>query len=96
MEYLRIFIPFQPEAVDTDVEEQEDDEMFVSNVISVEDEDSEKADEQIRVALNNGFKIVSTAPITGTYITEESNEDEAPVVKTYTYTDGIEVFLVKG
>lgn len=95
MEYLRIFIPFQPEAVDTEADEQEDEEMFVSNVISVEDEDSEKADEQIRVALNNGFRIVSTAPITGTYITEEDSEGDVPVVKTYTYTDGIEVFLVK-
>ena len=70
MEYLRIFIPFQPEAVDTE-EEQESEEMFISNVISVEDEDTEAADNQIREALKKGFKIVSTAPITGTYITEE-------------------------
>ena len=111
MEYLRIFIPFQPEAVDME-EEQDSDDMFISNVISVEDEDTEAADNQIRAALNKGFKIVSTTPITGTYVTEEvrtvEGEEESdesfeqnnpkniiPLVKTYTYTDGIEVFLVK-
>ena len=60
------------------------------------DEDTNKADNEITKLLSEGWRIISTAPITGSRAFDEEGLSSIRSPKmVYTYTTGIEVFLVK-
>jgi hypothetical protein len=54
-------------------------------------EDTEKGDTEIQNLITQGWRIVSTAPVTGSLNILNSKGDDA----YHTYTTGIEVFMVK-
>jgi hypothetical protein len=57
-----------------------------------DNEDTETAVDEIDQLIKEGWKIVSTCPITATQISRDLKSTE---YQTYTFTSGIEVFLVK-
>lgn len=56
-----------------------------------EDESTEKANTEIQNLITQGWKIVSTAPVTGSSSILNPKGDDF----YFTYTTGIEVFMVK-
>jgi hypothetical protein len=55
-----------------------------------ESEDTKKVDAEIAEHINEGWRIVSTAPITASKV---GDYDNRPFV--FTYTCGVEVFMIK-
>ena len=88
MKYKRIWIPYN--------------ENFYTSLFMVspsDDEDTKAADKIIEELLSEGWSIVSTAPITASRAYNEKGFCNMPKTggsdMVYTYTSGIEVFLVK-
>ena len=85
MEYKRIWMPYNNEFFKT-----------CKYVHPSDDKDTEKADNEIAKLLSEGWRIISTAPITGSRAYDEKGLDGIGLPEmVYTYTIGIEVFLVK-
>ena len=94
MEYKRIFIQFN-----TDYSES------LHYIWTCDDENSKRADKEIKKHLNDGWRIVSTSPVTAS---KRMNADGIAAMGlgydslkhewqdyVFTFTTGIEVFLVK-
>ena len=58
-------------------------------------DDSDDANVDLASLLNEGWKIVSTCPVTATRVETDKSNRWNVVTKTFTYTDGIEVFLTR-
>ena len=56
---------------------------------------TKEVDEEISKHLKNGWRIVSTTPITGSRAMDEKGLSFMNAENVYTYTIAIEVFLVK-
>ena len=90
MDYKRIYIPFNINYSDS-----------FNWILPKEGEDSESADEEIKKHLNDGLRILSTAPVTASWRRNATNTSGLLPTKhewqdyVFTYTAGIEVFLVK-
>ena len=59
-------------------------------VIPSESEDTKKVDAEIAKHINEGWRIVSTSPITASTI-----DDYRKTPFVFTYTIGIEIFMIK-
>jgi hypothetical protein len=92
MQYKRIFIPFSKDY--NSINNEEINHRYEC-AIPVETEESTIADKEILEHLNNGWKIVSTVASTASEINIDSNNPNFPIVTPFTYTNGIEVFLIK-
>ena len=57
-----------------------------------DNEETEKAVNEISQLLEEGWKITSTSPVTASAVSKDLFSDE---YHTYTFTSGIEVFLIK-
>ena len=65
--------------------------MVIMTAYPTDDEKTEKVDTEIQNLITQGWRIVSTAPVTGSInILNPKGTDVY-----YTYTTGIEVFMVK-
>ena len=87
MEYKRIWMSYDYNFLDV--------LMYVSPTDS---EDTKKADKEIAKLLKQGWRIISTAPITMSRAYNERGHCGMPNVGSdmvYSFTCGIEVFLVK-
>jgi len=85
MKYKRIWMPYNVDFV-----------RHLDYVRPSDDEDTNKADNEITKLLSEGWRIISTAPITGSRAFDEEGLSSIRSPKmVYTYTTGIEVFLVK-
>ena len=92
-QFKRIFIPCSQQ-----------DEVGGSNKLELENnfekwvpingEDTLSADKEIQEHLNDGWRIVSTCPIVGTFSLKSASQSD--VTNNFVFTDGIDVFLVKG
>ena len=65
--------------------------MVISRNHPTDDENTKKGDTEIQNLITQGWRIVSTAPVTGSY----NFLDPKGVNVYHTYTTGIEVFMVK-
>ena len=87
MEYKRIWMPYK--------------DTYYRSIMSVgvgDYDETKKADEAIANHLNNGWRIASTCPVTATQAHPEWDSElteKQQKKHVYTYTTGIEVFLVK-
>ena len=88
MEYKRIWMPYNTDFFDT-----------LMYVAPVDDEDTNKADDEIKQLLKKGWRIVSTAPVTESRAYNKKGFCDMPNLggsdMVYTYTRGLEAFLVK-
>jgi hypothetical protein len=85
MEYKRIWMPYKT-----------DFSVVCKYFYPSDDENTEKADNEIAKLLSEGWRIISTAPITGSQARDEKGLCSIGLPEmVYTYTIGIEVFLVK-
>ena len=88
MEYKRIWMPYNCNFYDT-----------LMYVIPSDNEDTNKADEEIKQLLKKGWRIVSTAPVIESRAYNKEGYCNMPNTggpeMVYSYTSGIEVFLVK-
>ncbi len=90
MDYKRIYISY-----DTDYSEA------LNSISPQEGEYSKSADKEIKKHLNDGWRIVSTAPVIASWRRNAENLSGIAPNKhewqdyVFTYTNGIEVFLVK-
>ena len=90
MEYKRIWMPYE----DTY-------HKYTMSLGVADNDETKKADEAIANHLRNGWRIASTCPVTITQAyaavggDETNHKDEQQKKHVYTYTSGIEVFLVK-
>ena len=88
MEYKRMWIPY-----DTDFSKP------LMYVFPSDNEDTNNADEEIKHLLKVGWHIISTAPITESRAYNKEGNCDLPGAggsdMVYTFTSGIEVFLVK-
>jgi len=85
MKYKRIWMPYDADFV-----------TILMMVRPSDYEDTKKADNEITKLLSEGWRIISTAPITGSqaYDREGLSSLRNPEM-VYTFTTGIEFFLVK-
>jgi len=86
MKYKRIWMPYNVDFV-----------RHLDYVRPSDDEDTNKADNEITKLLSEGWRIISTAPITGSQAYDRlglSSLRNHPEM-VYTFTIGIEFFLVK-
>ena len=65
--------------------------LLITTFLPNDDENTKKADTKIQNLITQGWRIVSTAPVTGSINFLNPNGDDA----YHTYTTGIEVFMVK-
>jgi hypothetical protein len=65
--------------------------MVISIAHPTDDEKTKKGDTEIQNLITQGWRIVSTAPVTGSYNILNPKGENA----YHTYTTGIEVFMVK-
>lgn len=83
MEYKRIWLPYHTQLND-----------LLYYAEPCDDEDTEKADKEIADHLKNGWRIASVAPITGSGCYDKNGLKNFSD-SVFTYTVGLEVFLVK-
>jgi hypothetical protein len=88
MRFKRVYIKFDLEVTDLD-------ENYNQGFYPTEGIDSSNADILLAALLYDGWEIVSTATSIGTWAELFGYVSNFPIVKQYTYTDGINVFLVK-
>ena len=93
MQYKRIFIPFEIDIEDNF--ESGCDEFFTQEVNVIETTKTKIVDEEIEKKLNEGWEIKSTTARTTTYSATDSSNPDNIFTKQLTYTQGIDVFLVK-
>ena len=87
MEYKRIWMSYDYDFLDG-----------LMSAIPMDSEDTKKADKEIAKLLKEGWRIISTAPVTGSRAYNERGLCGIPNMGSdmvYTFTCGIEVFLVK-
>ena len=88
MEYKRIWMPYNTDFFDA-----------LMRVSPYDDEDTNKADDEIKQLLKKGWRIVSTAPVTESRAYNKKGFCNMPnrygTDMVYTFTRGLEVFLVK-
>ena len=85
MKYKRIWMPYNVDFV-----------IVLDYVKPSDNEDTNKADNEITKLLSEGWRIISTAPITGSRAYDEDGFSSLrKPAMVYTFTTGIEVFLVK-
>ena len=85
MEYKRIKLPFATKF-----------NTLFQAIHPFDNDDTKEADEEISRHLKNGWRIVSTTPITGSTAYDEKGIGSIGLPeKVYTYTICVEVFLVK-
>ena len=65
--------------------------MVISTAYPTDDEKTEKGDTEIQNLISQGWRIVSTAPVTGSSNILNPKGDDT----YFTHTTGIEVFMVK-
>ena len=93
MQFKRIFIQF--DRVDEEDEDKESN-YFYQVVCSQEGEKSKEADLEVEKHLNEGWRIVSTSPVVASEIfIDRTTDASSQLIRPLTFTDGIEVFLVK-
>jgi H2-forming N5,N10-methylenetetrahydromethanopterin dehydrogenase-like enzyme len=87
MQYKRMYIPF-----DNDMQYDSNDGQSTVLYSPNDGERTLKADKEIRKNIEEGWKIVSTCPITASInLLHDRGRDDVYA----TYTQGIEVFMVK-
>jgi hypothetical protein len=85
MKYKRIWMPYNVDFI-----------TILKYVKPSDNEDTNKADNEITKLLSEGWRIISTAPITGSQAYDEDGLSSIRKPEmVYTFTTGIEVFLVK-
>jgi hypothetical protein len=89
-QFKRIYIPFKNQE---EVAESKNQEINFEKWVPIDDDDTKNADREIEILLNDGWKIVSSCPITGTFSLKSAFQEE--VTNNFVFTDGIEVLLVK-
>ena len=97
MEYKRIFIQFDPyrDIQSDDLGDTPETCNIYEEYFSTEGQNSKAADLEISKLLNEGWKIVSTCPVTCSLAKIDKSIVDNPFTLYYTCTDGIEVFLIK-
>jgi hypothetical protein len=85
-QFKRIWLPYKKE---NDVSKDGTKTLFLYTPI--DDEETRKADDEIQFLIAHGWKIVSTAPVTASF--NFLNTEWGDIY--HTFTNGIEVFLVK-
>jgi hypothetical protein len=86
MEFKRVWMSYKVEQ-----ELSNSSGMIVVSYSPVDNDETEAADQEISDLLNEGWKIVSTCPVTGSINILNRDGEDVYV----TFTKGIEVFIVK-
>ncbi len=85
MKFKRVYIQYSSD----EIRNMTDDDF--SWWVPCDSDKTTEADEQIEKHLNEGWKIVSSVPVVGTFTQKISDEVSIPFV----VTDGIEVLMIK-
>ena len=86
-QFKRVWLPYKQEQTSSISSG-----MVISASYPADDEKTEKANTEIQNLITLGWKIVSTAPVTGSLNYLHPKGDDV----YHTFTTGIEVFMVKG
>jgi hypothetical protein len=89
-QFKRVWLPYDIEKVEDRRLISMETQHFIG-YYPVEDEKTEKASTEIQNLITQGWRIVSTAPVTGSLNLLLDRSDD----RYHTYTMGIEVFMVK-
>ncbi len=85
-DFKRVWLPYKTES-----EHTRESALFSVSLVPVDDDETLKADAEIRKLVNEGWKIVSTSGVMASRNLLVAGADDSYL----TYTSGIEVFLVK-
>jgi hypothetical protein len=88
MKFKRIWIPYGRQ---TFIERDRSTNVLNCNIYPVDSEESQDADRLIEKMLNEGWKIVSTTPVTASENSLLAGGDDV----YWSFTRGIEVFMIK-
>ena len=85
-QFKRVWLPYKQEQNTSNSSG-----MVIISYFPTDDEKTEKASTEIQNLITQGWRIVSTAPVTGSLNLLRSEGDDV----YHTFTTGIEVFMVK-
>ncbi|MGC6414078.1 MAG: hypothetical protein ACON5K_05190 [Bacteroidia bacterium] len=88
MKFKRIWIPYDKQ---TYINRDKKSNVLNCNIYPVDSDKSKKADNIIEKMLNEGWKIVSTTPVTASENSLLAGDNDV----YWTFTSGIEVFMIK-